>query len=122
MNEMKIFNNTEFGEIGVLVIDGKEYFPATECAKVLEYANPHKAIINHCRWVTKREVPHPQNTGKTIEKNFITEGDLYRLILGASSQSKNPKVKKRQIGLNVGSLMKYCLISENMGCIWQINF
>jgi prophage antirepressor-like protein len=95
MNEMKIFNNTEFGEMGVLVIGGKEYFPATECAGVLEYANPHKAIINHCRWVTKREVPHPQNPGKNIEKNFITEGDLYRLILGASSQSKNPKVKEK---------------------------
>jgi prophage antirepressor-like protein len=35
MNEMKIFNNTEFGEMGVLVIEGKEYFPATECARVL---------------------------------------------------------------------------------------
>jgi prophage antirepressor-like protein len=94
MRGIKVFSNTEFGELNVLIIDGKGYFPATECAKILCYSNPHKAIINHCRWVTKREVPHPQNKDKTIEMNFIPEGDLYRLIIGASSQSKNKQVKE----------------------------
>ena len=28
MNELKIFQNSEFGELGVMTIDGKEYFPA----------------------------------------------------------------------------------------------
>ena len=28
MNELKVFSNTEFGELGVMVIDGKEFFPA----------------------------------------------------------------------------------------------
>lgn len=81
MNNIKVFNHTEFGELSVLIIDGKEYFPATECARILKYANPHKAINDHCRYLTKREVPHPQNPDKSIVMNFIPEGDFYRLIV-----------------------------------------
>lgn len=81
MTNIKVFNHTEFGELSVLIIDGKEYFPATECARILKYANPHKAINDHCRYLTKREVPHPQNPDKSIVMNFIPEGDFYRLIV-----------------------------------------
>lgn len=73
-----------------MIIDGKEYFPATDCAKVLGYSNPHKAIGDHCRYLTKREVPHPQSVGKTIEMSFIPEGDLYRLI----ARSKLPAAEQ----------------------------
>lgn len=44
MNEMQVFQNSEFGKLGVLEIDGKPYFPATACAKKLGYANPQKAM------------------------------------------------------------------------------
>ena len=30
MNEMQVFQNSEFGELGVLEVNGKPYFPATE--------------------------------------------------------------------------------------------
>ena len=33
MNEMQVFQNSEFGELGVLEIEGKPWFPATACAK-----------------------------------------------------------------------------------------
>lgn len=95
MNSLKVFNSSEFGQLEIMVIDGKEQFPATDVAKMLNYSNPHKALTNHCRYLTKREVPHPQSKGKTIEKNFIPEGDVYRLIIGASSQSKNIQVKNK---------------------------
>ncbi len=81
MNNLQVFKNTEFGELKVLVIDGKEYFPATDCARMLGYSNPHKAVIDHCKYLTKREVPHPQNPEKTININYIPEGDLFRLIV-----------------------------------------
>lgn len=80
MKDLQIFNNIEFGEIQIIEENGKYEFEATGMAKILKYANPHDAIARHCRWVVKREVPHPQNKNKTIEKNFIGEGDLYRLI------------------------------------------
>jgi prophage antirepressor-like protein len=41
MNNLQVFKNTEFGELKVLVIDGKEYFPATDCARMLGYSNPY---------------------------------------------------------------------------------
>lgn len=40
MNELQVFQNSEFGELGVLEIDGKPHFPATACAKMLGYSNP----------------------------------------------------------------------------------
>lgn len=89
-NEMQIFRNSEFGELGVLEIDGKPYFPAAACAKILGYANTNDAIMRHCRWVVKHDLPHPQNPNKTIKMNLIPEGDLYRLI----THSKLPAAER----------------------------
>jgi prophage antirepressor-like protein len=80
MNELQVFQNSEFGSLDVLMIGDKAYFPATECASILGYSKPHDAISRHCRYSVKRGVPHPQSADKTIEKIFIPEGDLYRLI------------------------------------------
>ena len=44
MNELKVFSSTDFGELGVMLIDGKEWFPATQCARILGYSDPFKAI------------------------------------------------------------------------------
>ena len=90
MNEMQVFQNSEFGELGVLEIEGKPYFPATACAKILGYAKPHNAISQHCRYSLKQGVPHPQNPSKVVEMNFIPEGDLYRLI----THSKLPAAER----------------------------
>lgn len=87
MNELKIFNNAEFGELDIMLIDGKEYFPATQCAKVLGYAKPADAIRNHCKGVFKIETP---TKGGVQQVNYIPEGDLYRLIVS----SKLPSAEK----------------------------
>lgn len=42
------FADTEFGQLECVEVNGKLYFPASECAKVLGYHNPRKAIIDHC--------------------------------------------------------------------------
>lgn len=81
MKEIQKFRNTEFGEINILEIGGKPYFPATACARILGYERADCAIKQHCRYPVKHRVPHPQNPQKTIEMNFIPEGDLYRLIV-----------------------------------------
>jgi prophage antirepressor-like protein len=87
MTNIKVFNHTEFGQLNVLIVDGKEYFPATECARMLGYANPKDAVNRHCRWVAKYDLPHPQSPDKTILMNFIPEGDLYRLIVRSNLPS-----------------------------------
>jgi len=90
MNDLKVFSSTEFGELGVMLIDGKEYFPATQCAKILGYANPRKAVIDHCKkdGVTNRDVI--DSLGRTQQMKFINEGNLYRLIVS----SKLPTAEK----------------------------
>ncbi|MDE6724060.1 MAG: phage antirepressor KilAC domain-containing protein [Ruminiclostridium sp.] len=80
-NEIVLFKHEKFGEIGVIFENGNPLFPATECAKILGYEKPNNAISRHCRYSLKRGVPHPQSANKTIEKIFIPEGDLYRLIM-----------------------------------------
>ncbi|MCL2853107.1 MAG: phage antirepressor KilAC domain-containing protein [Defluviitaleaceae bacterium] len=80
-NQVKQFYSEEFGSLDVLIIDGKPYFPATECAVILGYSKLHNAVERHCRYSLKRGVPHPQSPDKIIELNFIPEGDLYRLII-----------------------------------------
>ena len=77
MNEMQVFQNSEFGELGVLEIEGKPYFPAKAVAKALGYSNTKDAIIRHCKGVVKHDLP---TKGGVQTLNFIPEGDLYRLI------------------------------------------
>jgi prophage antirepressor-like protein len=92
-NKIQQFHSDEFGSLDILLIDGKPYFPATECAEKLGYKNPRKAIIDHCRCVTKRDTPHPQNPEKSMERSFIPEGDLYRLII----RSKLPAAQRFEV-------------------------
>ena len=79
-NNLQVFRHSTFGELEAILIDGKPYFPATKCAELLGYSNPKDAIIRHCRWVVKHDLPHPQSPSKEIEMNFIPEGDVIRLI------------------------------------------
>ena len=87
MNDLKVFSNSEFGELGVIVIDGKEYFPAKQCASILGYKDTTNAIKQHCKGVVKHHLP---TNGGTQLVNYIPEGDLYRLIVS----SKLPAAEK----------------------------
>ena len=49
MNGLQIFQNSEFGELGVMEQAGKPYFPATACARILGYKDTTNAIKQHCR-------------------------------------------------------------------------
>lgn len=90
MDSLQIFKKDEFGEIQIIEENGKFEFEATGTAKILGYANPHDAIQRHCKkdGVVKHEVI--DNLGRRQEKNFINEGNLYRLI----THSKLPSAEK----------------------------
>ena len=88
-NNLEIFSSNEFGELRTINENGKVMFIASDVAKMLGYTNTSKAISDHCRYVTKRYIPHPQGKG-TLEVNFIPEGDVYRLI----THSKLPAAEK----------------------------
>ena len=77
---LKILEHEDFGNVRVIYEDGKYLFCAKDIANALGYKDTTNAIKQHCRWVVKRHLPHPQSLGKTIEMVFIPEGDVYRLI------------------------------------------
>ncbi len=86
-NKIQKFHSKEFGAIDIMLIDGKPYFPATECARKLGYKNPEKAIRDHCKGVNETVTP---SAGGNQRRNFIPEGDLYRLII----RSKLPTAER----------------------------
>lgn len=90
MTNMEIFNNAEFGRVRVIEEDGNYLFCAKDVAEALGYAVPRKAIYDHCRYVLKRNLPHPQSETKTVQMLFISEGDVYRLIV----HSKLPSAER----------------------------
>ena len=105
-NMITVFENEEFGSVRTVIEDGRILFCAKDVAKSLGYVNPRKAILDHCRCVTKRDVPHPQSSGRLLEMSFIPEGDVYRLIVG----SKLPAAEKFETWLFdtvVPSIRKY---------------
>jgi prophage antirepressor-like protein len=89
-NDLQVFNHDIFGELKVLVREGKEYFPATEIASALGYKNQSDAISKHCK--SSGIVAISQNTteGNSYQKKYINEGNLYRLIV----KSRLPEAEK----------------------------
>ena len=90
MQDLKVFQNSQFGDLEILTIDNKEYFPAIKVAEVLGYTNPRDAISRHTkkRGVVKHDVI--DSLGRKQVKKFIDEGNLYRLI----SRSKLPQAEQ----------------------------
>ena len=89
-SNVKLFESDEFGKLEVLIENGKEYFPAKEVATILGYKDPLKAISTHCKkdgWVIR---PVIDRLGRTQDKKYIDEGNLYRLIV----KSKLPQAEK----------------------------
>lgn len=84
MNETKIFKSSEFGTVRTDIDEnGKVLFNGFDVAKALGYSNQRDAISRHCRYVVKRDVPHPQSPSKTIEMTFVPESDVYRLVFSS---------------------------------------
>ncbi len=77
---LQTFPNEQFGDLRTIEEGDKVLFCGKDVAEALGYAVPRKALNDHCRWVLKRNVPHPQSPDKLIEMSFIPEGDVYRLI------------------------------------------
>lgn len=87
MNELKVFENAQFGRVRVIDENGKPLFCGSDVAKALGYNEPHKAVMRHAKGGMKRPIP---TNGGTQEMLFISEGDVYRLI----TRSKLPAAER----------------------------
>ena len=85
MNDLKIFNNEEFGEIRTVVVNEEPMFCLTDICKALEMSNPT---------MVAQRLDDDERTkldlGRQGETNFITESGLYAVIL----RSDKPNAKK----------------------------
>lgn len=94
MTELQIFKNDEFGEVRTTIIDGKPYFCGSDVAKALGYSRPIEAVNQHCEkdgTVTCRTLTN----GGEQDVKFISEGNVHRLIVAASKQSKNKEIQNK---------------------------
>ena len=83
----QVFENAEFGSVRTVVENGEVLFCGADVAKALGYVNSRKALIDHCKGVTKRDT---LTSGGMQQLSFIPEGDVYRLIV----HSKLPSAER----------------------------
>ena len=86
MNELKIFDNEEFGEIRTVLVDGEPWFVGKDVASALGYAKPADAIGKRVdledRGISKMETPSGRQ-----DMVIINESGLYSLIFSSKLES-----------------------------------
>jgi len=94
-NITQIFNHPIFGELSAIVVNGMEWFGATEAAKALRFGNPYDAIKNHIEEDDLAVHEVIDSLGRTQQKKFTNESGLYSLIFGAAKQGNNPEIQAK---------------------------
>ena len=89
MNEISVFENSEFGSIRGVEINGEAWLVGKDVAERLGYSNPRKALGDHVdeedKGVTKCDT-----LGGKQDVTIINESGLYSLVLG----SKLPNARR----------------------------
>lgn len=86
MNDLKIFNSEEFGEIRAVTTDGEPWFVGKDVAIALGYSNPRDAINKHVDDEDKG-VAKCDTLGGKQNLTIINESGLYTLIFGSKLES-----------------------------------
>ena len=81
-NQIQVFNNTEFGNIRTLEIDGEPYFVGKDVATALGYKETAKAVREHVD-ADDKGVSVLDTPGGKQQITLINESGLYSLILGS---------------------------------------
>ena len=96
-NNLRIFENEEFGKVRTLIINEESWFVGKDVAKILGYSNASKAVLNHVSDEDKQflmfDIVRSQNRNVPIGQSktaIINESGLYSLIIS----SKLPTAKK----------------------------
>lgn len=91
MNELKIFQNSEFGEIRTITKNNEPWFVAIDVCNALDLKNPTVSVGR----LDEDEVTKFNLGGLSGESNIVSEYGLYNLIL--ASRKKEAKKFKRWI-------------------------
>lgn len=98
MNDIKIFNNEEFGKVRTVIINSEPWFVGKDVAEALGYANINKAVSMHVDEYDKKVLDFKgfsQNGNASklwsgndfSNKTIINESGLYALIFGSKLES-----------------------------------
>lgn len=89
MEQLKIFENEEFGQVRTVMRDGEVWFVGKDVAEILGYVDPNKAIAMHVDEEDKLNDKMASSLGQRGGW-LINESGLYGLILS----SKLPSARK----------------------------
>lgn len=87
MNDMKIFENSEFGAVRVVDVNGEPWFVAKDVCECLELGNPRTSIALLDE--DEKGVHTMDTPGGQQEMSIVSEAGLYSLIL----RSRKPEAK-----------------------------
>lgn len=86
MNELKVFENEEFGRVRTTIVNGEPFFVGKDVALALGYSDPSSAIAKKVdkedRGIAKMATPSGHQNMTTIN-----ESGLYALIIGSKLES-----------------------------------
>lgn len=86
MNNLKIFENAEFGQIRTAEVDGEPWFVGKDMAEALGYAEPRSAVSKKVEEVDRGVAEMETPSGKQ-NMTIINESGLYALIFGSKLES-----------------------------------
>lgn len=87
-NQLQIFNNPDFGDIRVVVVNNEPWLVGKDAAIALGYSNPQKALRDHVP--DKFKTVNDSFTVNGTAPVLIDEAGLYKLIM----RSKLPNAEK----------------------------
>lgn len=90
MNELKIFESSEFGKVRTVLVNDEPFFVGKDVAEVLGYSKPRNAISSHVEKDDALKQGVTDELGRVQEMTLINESGLYSLILS----SKMPRARE----------------------------
>lgn len=87
MNELRIFNNADFGDVRTVEKDGNIWFVGKDVAEALGYARTADAVKAHIDADDKGVCVLPTPGGRQ-ETTIINESGLYSLVLSSKLPRK----------------------------------
>ena len=89
-NELQVFDNPEFGTVRVIMQDGEPWFVAKDVATILGYADPSRAVVQHCKKSNKiSQIGDSTESGNKppVNLSIIPDSDVFRLIMRSNLPS-----------------------------------
>ncbi len=89
MNNLKIFENTDFGEVRTTIINEQPYFSLLDVCRILDIKNSRDAK-NRLKKDGVGSTDVIDSLGRTQKADFINEANLYKLVF----QSRKPEAER----------------------------